>query len=484
MISDSNAQAIVEPCISDASLQRNDLCPWETTNYGANTVNLAATWTWYGPGCGPGDIRSVIQFNIDTVKPKKLYDNRATLDLYYPTGSTQTNTFVGSATENSFRIEHVTSPWSEMAVTWNTQPTSTLVGSLIVPTTAQNDTANLQINVSTIVDDWICGLPNYGVKLSLVNEGLIYRRRYYTSREYANTTLRPTLTLQYAEINAQATPTICSGGSINLSCLLTNAAIPGDYNFQWEHLNSSTTYNGQNITNANYVVGTNTYVVTVTNPYCQWAKDTVVVIVDSAYTSTQNSMICEGDSILIGGIYQYTAGVYYDTLTTLNGCDSIITTTLTINPAIHITQNAAISAGDSIFLGGAYQSIAGVYYDTLNNIGGCDSILITTLTVIIKEVEKEVEEYGIYVPNSFSPDGDALNDGFYPQGIGITKNNYSFMIFDRWGKLLFESHKVGQPWHGDYKGKLLPNDIYIWKFSFIALNGIKYEKVGHVNLLK
>ena len=45
-----------------------------------------------------------------------------------------------------------------------------------------------------------------------------------------------------------------------------------------------------------------------------------------------STTICQGDSILLGGTYQTVAGNYYDTLINVFGCDSVLTTTLTIDP--------------------------------------------------------------------------------------------------------------------------------------------------------
>jgi len=105
------------------------------------------------------------------------------------------------------------------------------------------------------------------------------------------------------------------------------------------------------------------------------------LIVNPNYNVPQIANICTGDSILLGGTYQNTAGTYYDTLATINGCDSIIATTLIVNPVYNINTTATICDGDSILLGGSYQTIAGVYSDTLQSIFSCDSIVNTTLTV-------------------------------------------------------------------------------------------------------
>ena len=67
-------------------------------------------------------------------------------------------------------------------------------------------------------------------------------------------------------------------------------------------------------------------------------KDTTLSIkVNSPFFASQNQSICQGDSVLIYGTYQYTSGTYYDSLQTINGCDSILSTTLTVNPLPNVT---------------------------------------------------------------------------------------------------------------------------------------------------
>jgi hypothetical protein len=80
-------------------------------------------------------------------------------------------------------------------------------------------------------------------------------------------------------------------------------------------------------------------------------------------------------------MYQTTAGTYFDTLTAANGCDSVVTTQLGINPIDTVGISRVICQGDSAFLGGGWQTTAGTYVDTFSNRFGCDSIRTTTLSV-------------------------------------------------------------------------------------------------------
>lgn len=98
--------------------------------------------------------------------------------------------------------------------------------------------------------------------------------------------------------------------------------------------------------------------------------------------TTNNFSICNGDSIQINGVWQHVSGAYNDTLTAANGCDSIIVNNLTVQPAILTNVNVSICNGDSLFVGGAWQHNNGNFHDTLNSSGGCDSLVISHLTVI------------------------------------------------------------------------------------------------------
>jgi gliding motility-associated-like protein len=312
------AQTYTQPCISDTRLSFNDACTsWQVTNYGAATIYLAATWTWVGIGCSGGDIRFMQTFDVNpTTSPQALYDNRATLNLFFPTGSAETHFFTGSGTDNQFYIQRVTTTWAENVVTWNTQPATTAVGQILVPSAATNpSTQDYQIDVSTMVYDWICGTtPNYGFKMTLVNEGQTYRRVTFCSREYATASKHPTLSLEYAYIAATGPDTICEGDAFNINCALNNANNPANYNYQWIHPNSGTNYATQNIVNPVWVLGLNTYIVTVTNPWCQTAKDTVEIFVEAQpiVDAGNDTSICAGQNTQLtasgGSTYSWSNG--------------------------------------------------------------------------------------------------------------------------------------------------------------------------------
>jgi len=115
---------------------------------------------------------------------------------------------------------------------------------------------------------------------------------------------------------------------------------------------------------------------------CDSIHSTVLTINPTYNISDLAIAICNGDSISIYGTFRSTAGTYYDSSTTVNGCDSIHSTVLTVNPTYSITDPAiAICNGDSISIYGTFRSVGATYYDNLTTTNGCDSIHSTVLTV-------------------------------------------------------------------------------------------------------
>jgi hypothetical protein len=101
----------------------------------------------------------------------------------------------------------------------------------------------------------------------------------------------------------------------------------------------------------------------------------------NTYYSNIDTTVCTGDSLFIGGGYQSGPGIFIDTFNAANGCDSIVIARLTVTDTFHLFVNYDLCAGDSIYLAGAYQHNAGFYIDTLNTAFGCDSIVETTVTL-------------------------------------------------------------------------------------------------------
>jgi hypothetical protein len=108
---------------------------------------------------------------------------------------------------------------------------------------------------------------------------------------------------------------------------------------------------------------------------------TLILLVNSSISQSINRTICPGDSFLFNNLYRKTIGVYYDTLTAIFGCDSIIALNLSIFIPPKDTIKKAICAGDSFLFNSTHRKIAGFYNDTLISKNGCDSFITLNLSI-------------------------------------------------------------------------------------------------------
>lgn len=90
------------------------------------------------------------------------------------------------------------------------------------------------------------------------------------------------------------------------------------------------------------------------------------------------------------------------------------------------------------------------------------------------------EEMTYYIPNSFSPNGDGVNDVFKPFTNAIAPEYYEFSIFNRWGDRVFYSVEPDKAWEGDYQGGsyYLPDGVYTY---FIKLKWVHAEEFEEIH---
>ena len=112
----------------------------------------------------------------------------------------------------------------------------------------------------------------------------------------------------------------------------------------------------------------------------------------------------------------------------------------------------------------------------VENINGCKDTLNKTIEII--------PEYTFFIPNSFTPNGDGINDTFGAYGLEIS--TYNLTIFDRWGKLIFESNNLAIPWDGkvDNGKTIAQNDVYNWIIQVRDIFNQTHNYIGRVTLVK
>ena len=122
-----------------------------------------------------------------------------------------------------------------------------------------------------------------------------------------------------------------------------------------------------------------------------------------------------------------------------------------------------------------------VYKVEVHSPFGCEA----SDSVLIKVV---CDASQVFIPNSFTPNGDGNNDVFYPRGTGISQVK-SFRIYNRWGELLFEKdnfelNDVNSAWNGSYMGGTPRPDVYVYIVDATCNNGEPLSIKGDVTIIR
>lgn len=88
----------------------------------------------------------------------------------------------------------------------------------------------------------------------------------------------------------------------------------------------------------------------------------------------------------------------------------------------------------------------------------------------------------VYVPNAFTPNGDGLNEIFLPLVRDV--RSYEAWIFNRWGEIIWYTTDPLSGWDGRSKGKLMQQDVYVYKIKYTDQMRIEHEEYGHFTLLR
>lgn len=91
----------------------------------------------------------------------------------------------------------------------------------------------------------------------------------------------------------------------------------------------------------------------------------------------------------------------------------------------------------------------------------------------------------VKVPSAFTPNGDGLNDFLYPLN-AYKASNLKFRVFDRWGKLVFESTNMNDRWDGNsFSKSRMPSGTYIWTLVYFEKDtGIRVSTKGTTILIR
>ena len=108
-----------------------------------------------------------------------------------------------------------------------------------------------------------------------------------------------------------------------------------------------------------------------------------------------------------------------------------------------------------------------------------------TDTAYSKDIIRIENNGAVYVPSAFSPNGDGINETFFPVKTGVKNEDYLFRVYDRWGKSLFETTDVNLPWDGTDNGDVdAVTETYVWLVEGVFVTGERFAKKGTVTLLR
>jgi len=342
-------------------------------------------------------------------------------------------------------------------------------------------------------------------------------------------TVNPPLT-----VNASATQVVCQNTQVNLSAVAGGGN--GVYTYTW----TPGPLSGPNITVT--ATATQQYTVTVADGCgTPVAQDTVSVIINPApvptFTTVQPAQGCEplcldfvnttpntatqvwtfgnniGTSTANPAQFCFnTAGNYDVQLTVTDNIGCTGTTTMlnyvTVypnpvadfssnpNPATelnNIVQFTDLSTGAVSWIWSfGFDDSASVLQNpmyTFDSVGIFPIQLIVTNSygcqdsiTLLQEVQ---EDFAVFIPNTFTPNGDGLNDLFFPQGIGVDPEHYTMWIFDRWGNLIYQTSTWPGGWDGTVQGKgECQIDTYVYKIATQDANRAKRVYIGQINLIR
>ena len=196
-----------------------------------------------------------------------------------------------------------------------------------------------------------------------------------------------------------------------------------------------------------------------------------------------------------------TAGTYTVIVKDVNTCSQSQTITITqaTGPATGVSASATIiSNGGNSQLnatgGGAYvwSPVMGLSCSACNNpiatplqttaycVTVTDANTCTSSACITISVETPCGD--VFVPNVFSPNADGTND--IECVMGNCVQNILFVIYDRWGEVVFTSNNSKACWDGTYKGQLMNSAVFVYSLEATLLSGQKIEKKGNITLLR
>lgn len=245
---------------------------------------------------------------------------------------------------------------------------------------------------------------------------------------------------------------ICKGGTVQLSAT-------GGFEYRW-------------------VPATGLDDSTISNPVATPDSTTIYKV----FIKTKNALgdTCESElstTVTVVDPSKISLNATADRDTIVKGETTVIHATIDTSFKIHWTPITSIENPN------AYDTKVGpltttTYTVVTNDSLGCSKI--DTITIYVMPNECEAED--IFVPNTFTPNGDGQNDILYARS-NVVSSIY-FAVYNRWGELMFETTDLKKGWDGVYKGMKADPAVFAWYVKGKCYNGREFFKKGNVTLIR
>ncbi len=268
---------------------------------------------------------------------------------------------------------------------------------------------------SALTYNWNTGASSNSI---LVNSGGPYSVRASFGKDCD---LFDTITIKQVsaqKINLGRDTTICKGASLVLSNQVPK---------------SIAVWNGSTTTNSLNINSSGTYYVKLTDSNNCVSNDTIVVNVSqgplSRFTTNQTLIPLNSGIVKLTNFAANFNKLYYK-FGDGNSTDSL-------NPWYRYKKEG-------------FFNIRQIVFDSF----GCKDSSEITITIY--------DDFRIYVPGAFTPNEDGTNDVFKPVFNGVIADDYEFLIFNRWGEMIFKSNDLNLGWDGSYKGDAVNTDVFMY----------------------
>lgn len=307
-------------------------------------------------------------------------------------------------------------------------------------------------------------------------------------------------------------PVVAANASQTVLCLGDSTLLfgTGAATYFWDNNVTDNTYDTPAVTTTYHVLGLNQF-------NCADTASIVITVnnLPNVVANTTANAVCEGDAVTLFGAgadtYVWDLGVtdnisfvpsvslmYHVTGTDVNGCENTDSVFVEVYPALTVSvgpdtvtcpQDPVTITTDSTFSaydwsnGSNSQTIVSTYPGTYSVVVtdqyGCtytDAMVVTFSTECYPS---------IYVPNTFTPDGNEFNNTLIVRGDYI--ENFEMWIYDRWGNLLYHSQDMDATWDGaNSLGQPMKSGTYVYKilYSIEDEEDKNYTITGHINLLR